>query len=61
MEVPVNYGRIDLLTADYAIEVERVDKFHEGIGQALHYAKEPGKKPGLAVLIQIPRKMRLRN
>jgi hypothetical protein len=54
MEVSVNYGRIDLLTGDYAIEVERIDKFHEGIGQALHYAKETGRKPGLAVFITDP-------
>ncbi|MGZ6231132.1 MAG: hypothetical protein ACXWMO_10250 [Syntrophales bacterium] len=54
MEVPVNYGRIDLLTGDYAIEVERLDKFHEGIGQALHYAKETDRKPGLAVFITDP-------
>jgi hypothetical protein len=54
MEVPVSYGRIDLLTGDYAIEVERLDKFHEGIGQALHYAKETGRKPGLAVFITDP-------
>jgi hypothetical protein len=54
MEVPVKYGRIDLLTGDYAIEVERIDKFHEGIGQALHYAKETGRKPGLAVFITDP-------
>jgi len=54
MEVPVKFGRIDLLTGDYAIEVERIDKFHEGIGQALHYAKETGRKPGLAVFITDP-------
>jgi hypothetical protein len=54
MEVPVKYGRIDLLTGDYAIEVEGIDKFHEGIGQALHYAKETGRKPGLAVFITDP-------
>lgn len=39
MEVPVRYGRIDLLTSDYAIEVDKLEKFHEAIGQALHYAK----------------------
>ncbi|MGO9137534.1 MAG: hypothetical protein ACLP9S_17175 [Syntrophales bacterium] len=54
MEVPVNYGRIDLLTGDHAIEVERIDKFHEGIGQAMHYAKETGRKPSLAVFITDP-------
>jgi hypothetical protein len=51
MEVPVKYGRIDLLTDDYAIEVDRLEKFHEAIGQALHYAKEAGKKPGIAIFI----------
>lgn len=54
MEVHVKYGRIDLLTRDYAIEVDKIDKFHEGIGQALHYAKETGKKPGLAIYINDP-------
>jgi hypothetical protein len=45
MEVPVKYGRIDLLTDDYAIEVDSLEKFHEAIGQALHYEYETGKKP----------------
>ncbi|MCG6536985.1 MAG: hypothetical protein L7F78_20340 [Syntrophales bacterium LBB04] len=44
MEVPVKYGRIDLLTDDYVIEVDRLEKFHEAIGQVLHYARETGKK-----------------
>ena len=51
MEMPVKYGRIDLLTDDYAIEVDRLEKFHEAIGQALHYAKETGKKPAVAFFI----------
>ena len=51
MEVHVKYGRIDLLTDDYAIEVDRLEKFHEAIGQALHYAKETGKKPAIAIFI----------
>jgi hypothetical protein len=51
MEVPVKYGRIDLLTDDYAIEVDRLEKFHEAIGQALHYARETGKKPAIAFFI----------
>lgn len=54
MEVPVKYGRVDLLTGDYAIEVDKIDKFHEGIGQALHYARETGRKPGLAIFINNP-------
>lgn len=51
MEVPVKYGRIDLLTDDYAIEVDKLEKFHEAIGQALHYAKETGRKPAVAIFI----------
>jgi hypothetical protein len=55
MEVPVKYGRIDLLTDDYAIEVDSLEKFHEAIGQALHYARETGKKPGIAFFIMEPK------
>ena len=55
MEVPVKYGRIDLLTDDYAIEVDSLEKFHEAIGQSLHYAKETGKKPGIAIFIMEPK------
>ncbi|MEN6621922.1 MAG: hypothetical protein ABFD50_10270 [Smithella sp.] len=51
MEIPVKYGRIDLLTKDYAVEVDRLEKFHEAIGQALHYARETGKKPAIAIFI----------
>jgi len=51
MEVPVKYGRVDLLTGDFAIEVDNVDKFHEAIGQALHYAKETGRKPAVAFFV----------
>ncbi len=56
LEVPVKFGRVDILTDDYAIEVDRLSKFHEGIGQALHYATETGKKPGLAIFIVKPEK-----
>jgi len=55
MEVSVKYGRIDLLTDDYAIEVDSLEKFHEAIGQVLHYAKETGKKPGIAFFIMEPK------
>ncbi len=51
MEVPVKYGRADLVSDDYAIEVDKLDNFHEAIGQALHYAKETGKKPAIAIFI----------
>lgn len=51
MEAPVKYGRVDLVSSDYAIEVDRLENFHEAIGQALHYAKETGKKPAIAFFI----------
>lgn len=51
MEVPVKYGRVDLLSDDYAIEVDKLENFHEAMGQALHYAKETGKKPAIAIFI----------
>lgn len=51
MEVPIPYGRVDILTHDFAIEVDELDKFHEGIGQALHYAYATGKHPGLALFV----------
>ena len=60
LEVPVKYGRIDILTSRYAVEVDRLSKFHEGIGQCLHYAHETGKKPGLAIFILSPRKKDLK-
>ena len=59
-KVRVKYGRVDLLTGEFAIEVDRLSKFHEGIGQALHYAEETGKKPGLALFIVTPRKKDLK-
>jgi hypothetical protein len=52
MEVPVRYGRVDLLTDEYVIEVDRLENFHEAIGQALHYAKETGKKPAIAIFME---------
>lgn len=60
IEVPVKYGRVDILTGRFAIEVDRLSKFHEGIGQALHYAKETGKKPGLAIFIIDPKRKDLK-
>lgn len=37
-ETPTKYGRIDLETENYVIEVEFINKWHEGIGQAIHYS-----------------------
>ncbi|MDP3029345.1 MAG: hypothetical protein Q8O04_07600 [Deltaproteobacteria bacterium] len=51
-EVPVQNGRVDVLTDKYAIEVERLEKWHEGIGQSTHYAIETSKIPCLAIIIE---------
>lgn len=44
--------RTDLLTEDYAYEVDRSFKWAEAIGQSLHYANINDKKPGLILLYE---------
>lgn len=51
-EYQVEHGRVDVLTADLAIEVDWFKKFHEGIGQALHYSMETGKQPAVALIVK---------
>lgn len=51
-EAPVANGRVDILTDVYAIEVDRLEKWHEGIGQAAHYGSETGKQPCLALIVE---------
>ena len=48
-EVAVEAGRADIVNRTYAIEVDRIQKWHEAIGQALHYAKETGRQPAIAL------------
>ena len=47
--------RVDCLTPNYAFEVDFGRKAYEAVGQALYYAMETGKKPGI-VLIQETRR-----
>lgn len=54
-EVPVPNGRIDVLSERYAIEVDRLEKWHEGIGQASHYGVAMNKIPCLALIIDSDR------
>jgi len=49
-EVSIEGGRIDVLTDTQAIEVDWPHKWHEGLGQALHYADATGKQ-GVVALI----------
>ena len=44
--------RVDILTDDYAIEVDFADKWAEGIGQCLHYSLMTGKKAGLVLIAE---------
>ncbi len=50
IEQKIEGGRVDVVTDRYAIEVEFPHKWHEGLGQALHYADATGKKGLLAVI-----------
>lgn len=44
--------RVDLMTDEYAIEVDFARKWAEGVGQAVYYGHLTGKKPGLILLAQ---------
>lgn len=50
-EAPVEGGRVDVLTSLYAIEVDRLEKWHEAIGQSAHYGIKTGKQPVAAIMI----------
>jgi hypothetical protein len=39
--------RVDILTDDYAIEVDFARKFYEAMGQAAHYAIRTNRKPAI--------------
>lgn len=44
--------RVDCLTEEYAIEFDYGNKWAEGIGQSLYYAKKTGKKPAIALILR---------
>ena len=50
-EVRVERGRVDVLAENYAIEVDRFEKYHEAIGQAIHYRAETGKTGVIALMV----------
>jgi hypothetical protein len=49
-EVPIENGKVDIVTDSYAIEVDYFHKWQEGMGQALHYGDVLGKIPTLALI-----------
>jgi hypothetical protein len=44
--------RVDLLSKEYAIEVDYAHKFYESVGQATYYAIKTGRKPAIILLIK---------
>lgn len=44
--------RVDCLTGEYAVEVEYAHKWAESIGQALYYAQQTGRKPGVLLILR---------
>jgi hypothetical protein len=50
MEVSVQSGRVDLLTEEYAIEIEFANKWKQSIGQALWYGLQTNKTPGIILI-----------
>lgn len=49
-EVKIPGGRIDVMTDSEVIELDFIHKWHEGLGQALHYADATGKEGVLALI-----------
>ena len=49
-EVSIEGGRVDVMTEDLAIEVDWPHKWHEGLGQALHYADATERTGTLALI-----------
>jgi hypothetical protein len=53
-ELKVAFGRADVLTDNYAIEVDFLRKWKEGLGQALHYGDVTKLIPVLALIAPNP-------
>ena len=50
-EVTVEFGRVDVLTDRYAIEVDRLANWKEGVGQAIQYREATAKVGCLALIV----------
>jgi len=51
-EVGVDRGRVDVMTDAYAIEIDFIKKWHEGLGQAIHYGDESNRIGVLALIVE---------
>ena len=47
--------RCDILTDEYAIEVDFANKWAEAIGQSLNYAMQFNKKAGILLILESPK------
>lgn len=61
--LPDKTGRVDYVTADYAIEIDwgRPGKVDQAVGQALRYALALKKKPGIIFLLKRPSELQYVN
>lgn len=50
--------RCDIITEQYAIEVDFADKWAEAIGQSLHYAALTNKQAAITLIIEKPSDMK---
>ncbi len=50
VEYPVESGRVDILTDEYAIEVEFANKWKDAIGQALWYGLQTNRQPAIVLV-----------
>ena len=51
-----DYSRVDCLTKTHAVVFDFANKWHESIGQALHYGLMTGKKPMVVLILDNPEK-----
>lgn len=51
-----DFTRVDCLTKTHAVEFDFANKWHESIGQALHYGLKTGKKPMVVLILDNPDK-----
>ena len=49
-----DFTRVDYLTKTHAVEFDFANKWHESIGQALHYATMTGKKAKIVLILDDP-------
>ena len=51
-EYSVPNGRVDLVTDEYAIEIEKATNWKESIGQCLWYALNTNKQPAIILIVE---------